>query len=118
MNTLKRLFLLVAITVASSSFAQTSTEAIDYGSATVSSAYCIELDDSQPIQEYYVASASSLGWSSVENAAKMCGFHRNNLITLQEDYANGNIIIRIHTDRTYEPRDIIWWNNYLQGICE
>lgn len=106
------------LSITSFSFSQTSEKPIEYASATISASYCVVLDNTSEIKEFYAADASALGWTSEADAIKKCGFYTNNLVTYQADYANGKILVHIHTDRTYEPENIIWWNEYLQSICK
>jgi hypothetical protein len=114
MNSLKKIFLLVMLSAASFSFSQST----DAGSATIGENFCLVLDADSEIQEHYVANATGLNWTSAEAAVKMCGFHTNNLVTYTADYENNQLMIHIHTDRTYESRDIAWWNQYLLSICK
>jgi len=114
MNSLKKIFLLVALSLASFSFSQST----DAGSATIDANYCLVLDAASEIQEHYSADATGLNWTSAAHAVKKCGFHTNNLVTYTADYENNRILIHIHTDRTYESRDVIWWNQYLLSICK
>ena len=117
MNILKKIFLLVALSATSFSFAQESSETTNFAAATVDENYCIILDATSDIQDFYVADASALAWVSAAEALKKCGFHSNNLISFKADFENDQILIHLHTDRTYEDRDIVWWNDYLQSIC-
>lgn len=115
MNNLKRIFLLVALSFASFSFSQSSE---DYGKATISANYCLVLDNSSAVQEFYAADASNLGWTSALKAKDWCGFHSNNLVSYTADFEHNRLLIHIHTDRTYQKEDIEWWNNYLLSICQ
>lgn len=115
MNYLKKIVLLAVISIASIGFSQ---EAGKPGSATVTSNFCVVLDNANPIQEFYAVNATSLGWTSELAASKSCGFHSNNLVTYSADYANNKLLIQIHIDRTKEINDITWWNEYLNSICK
>ncbi|NOQ74695.1 MAG: hypothetical protein GQ574_21965 [Crocinitomix sp.] len=114
MNSLKKIFLLVTLSVATFSFSQST----DAGTATIDGNYCLVLDNDSEIQEQYSADATGLNWTSAAHAVKKCGFHTNNLVTYKADYENNRILIQIHTDRTYDSKDVIWWNQYLQSICK
>lgn len=116
MNNLKRILFLFAITMASMSFGQAAEEGTA-GEATITSSFCVELDASVEVTTVYRADASALGWASEAAAKKACGFHSNNLVTYDQDYANNEIIIYIHTDRTSAPQDVAWWNEYLESLC-
>ncbi len=118
MNTLKKYFLLVAISAASFSFAQESSETADNGSATLDANYCLALDATTEVQMNYAADASDLGWTSAAHAKKMCGFYSNNLVTYKSDYENNQMLVIIHTDRTRGEKDVIWWNDYLLSLCK
>lgn len=100
------------------SYAQSSETAIEYGRATIDANYCLVLDNTTKIGEFYAADASDLNWTSEADATKKCGFHTNNLVTYTQDFANGRILIQIHNDRTPVAHDILWWNEYLQSICK
>lgn len=77
--------------------------------------YTVSIDTDQPLQEYYLIDISTFGWTSEADAKKRCGYISNNLITYSvEDYSAGLIRLTIHADRTYEPKDVNWWNDYLQ----
>ena len=117
MNNLKRILFLFAITMASFSFGQTADEG-PAGEATISSSFCVVLDADVAVTTLYRADASALGWASEAEAKKACGFHSNNLVTYEQDFANNEIIIHIHTDRTSAPHDIAWWNEYLDSLCK
>jgi hypothetical protein len=115
---LKKLVLICTLLFSTMAFSQDIEEAITYGSAVIEGESCITLDVDSPLQEFYVADASALGFTTQAEMRKYCGGHQNNLVSLQEDFANNQILIRIHTDRTYDPKDLTWWNEYLQSICK
>ncbi len=111
----------MAISFASFSFSQDSENQIDVknrAAAIIDANYCLALDDATPLQEYYIADASSLGWTSAAHAKKMCGFHSNNLVWYTPDFENGKMYVHIYVDRTFEPKDFAWWNDYLLSICK
>ncbi|WP_027418851.1 hypothetical protein [Crocinitomix catalasitica] len=110
--------LLFVLFVQATTFAQEGDSEIVYGSATSTENCCITLDASSPIQEYYKADLSVFGFENEAAAEKLMGFKSNNLVSLKADYANNVMLIRIHTDRTSTPNDIVWWNDYLKSICK
>lgn len=116
MNNLKKIFLVLTLGVASFSFSQSSD--VEYASATINESYCIELDSSIDLKEFYSADASVFGWTSAVDARKHCGYHSNNLVTLTPDFDNGLVLIQIHADRAAAAYDVTWWNEYLQSICK
>jgi len=107
----------MALSVASFSFSQDPITADKFSPATISGNYCLVLDNASALVEFYSADASGLNWTSAAEAKKLCGFHSNNLVTFDADYANKKILVHIHLDRTTEPKDLVWWNQYLQSIC-
>lgn len=115
MNYLKKIVLIVAISIASVGFSQDDSKP---GSATVTKNFCLVLDSTKPVQEHYAVKATALGWTSELDAQKGCGFYSNNLVSYSEDYKNNMLLIHIHTDRTNGEKDIIWWNEYLNSICK
>ncbi len=106
----------MALSTAFFSFSQDPIKADRYSAATISANFGLVLDVSTELVEYYKADAAGLNWTSEIEAKKQCGFHSNNLVTFYPDYANKKILIQIHLDRTNEPKDIIWWNAYLQSL--
>ena len=118
MSSLKKIFLLAAFSFTYLSFGQDADKMVNRGNAVISSNYCLVIDNTIPLQEYYVADASSLGWTSQAHAKKMCGHHSNNLVGYTPDYENNKMLIHIYVERTYEPRDFAWWKNYLMSICD
>jgi len=117
MNNLKRFFLLVAISIASFSFSQTS-DSDKTGSATIDGNYCLVLDNANELQEHYTADATELNWTSAIEAAKYCGYKSNNLVSYTADFDNNKILIQIHVDRTQKKESLLWWNEYLKSICK
>lgn len=107
----------MALFVTSFSFSQDPFTATNFSPATISGNYCVVLNNGSELVEFYMADASGLNWTSGAEAKKQCGYHSNNLVTFQADYANKKILVRIHMDRTKEPKDLDWWNKYLQSIC-
>ncbi|WP_027421128.1 hypothetical protein [Crocinitomix catalasitica] len=117
MKKLKGIFIAAILLFSSASFSQETADPISYGTATISADFCVVLDAENPIQEYYKASLADLGFESEAEAVKQCGYKHNNLYTLEVDYANNEVLIKIHTDRTSAPQDVAWWNTYFVDLC-
>ena len=118
MKNFKHFILTLTFGMGVTAFSQSAEEPTDYGSATVSTDYCMTLDADEAIQAYYRADATALNWASLQEAHKMCGYYSNNLVTLSPDFENGEMIIQIHIDRTRDPKDVSWWNQYLVDKCK
>jgi hypothetical protein len=116
MNNLKKLLLLVAISVTSIAFSQDGGPS-KRSVATVTGNFCVVLDNAKPVQEYYVADATNLNWTSAEQATKLCGFHSNNLVSYVADFASKKLYIHVYLDRTNGAKDLEWWNAYLLSLC-
>ena len=116
MKQLKMTTLLLAFILAPMSmFAQ--DEEIEYGTATVSSEYCVNLDTEAAISEYYVIDISHLAIATELDAVNNFGFISNNLLTYSVDYAAEKAYLHVHLDRTSSPKDIVWWNEYIISLC-
>lgn len=98
------------------SFSQTD-DGLDYGNATISDHYCVTLDPAQPIQEFYEIDIAHLGLASEKLANDKFGFIENNLLSYTVDFVESKAYLQVHLDRTSEPKDIVWWNEYLTSIC-
>ena len=97
-----------------SSFAQ---DEIEYGTATVSEEYCVSLDTDSAISEYYSIDISHLNLLTELEAVNNFGFISNNLLTYSVDYAAETAYLHVHLDRTSSPKDIVWWNDYVNSLC-
>ena len=117
MKTIKGIFIAAILLFSTVSFAQETTEPISYGTATTDANCCLVLDASSDLKEFYTADMSVFDFEDAAAAEKMMGYKSNNLVSLKSDFANNKMIIRIHNDRLPEPKDIIWWNEYLESIC-
>lgn len=116
MNNLKKIFMMMALSLASISFSQEPIKADSFGAATISTNYVLVLDVTADLMEFYSADATALNWPSADEALKLCGYYSNNLVSFYPDYANKKLLVHIHLDLTKEPKDIIWWNQYLHSI--
>ncbi|NOQ75350.1 MAG: hypothetical protein GQ574_25290 [Crocinitomix sp.] len=116
MNYLTMTTLLLALIFAPMSiFAQ--DEGIDYGTATVTEEYCVSLNTEVPISEYYSIDISHLDITTELEAVNNFGFISNNLLTYSVDFAAEKAYLHVHLDRTSAPKDIIWWNEYVNSLC-
>ncbi|MFT5822167.1 MAG: hypothetical protein ACI8ZM_003423 [Crocinitomix sp.] len=111
MTTLLLAFLLAPMSI----FAQ--DEEIEYGTATVSEAYCVSLNTETPISEYYSIDISHLDVATELEAVNNFGFISNNLLTYTVDFAAEKAYLHVHLDRTSSPKDILWWNDYIISLC-
>ena len=97
------------------SFGQSVPEA--HATATISDSYCVTIDATQPLQDYYEINIAHLGFADAEAAETKFGFIQNNLVTYYVDFANSKVIMELHLDRTYDPKDAAWWSEYLTSLC-
>lgn len=118
MTYLKRILLLIAISLSLFGFSQENQSNVIRNIATVSGNFCVNLDNSTPIQEYYVADARDLNWENAQQATKLCGFYSNNLVMYEADFANKKLYIHLYLERTNGPKDLLWWNAYLNSLCQ
>ncbi|MCC7454689.1 MAG: hypothetical protein IT222_11015 [Crocinitomix sp.] len=118
MTDLKRILLLITIFLSAYGFSQDDQSEVNRNIATVSGNFCVILDNSKPVQAYYVADASDLNWQNTEQATKLCGFYSNNLVMYEADFANKKLYIHLYLERTNGSKDISWWNAYLNSLCQ
>lgn len=90
---------------------------IDYGTATVTEEYCVSLDTELPIAEYYTIDISHLHLITELEAVNKFGFISNNLLTYKVNFADETVYLHVHLDRTTTPKDIHWWNEYVESLC-
>ena len=88
-----------------------------YSAATITEDYCVTLDPTEEISEFYEIDIHDFGFETEIEATKKFGFISNNLLTYSVDFENEKAYLQVHLDRTPEPRDIIWWNEYLNSLC-
>lgn len=97
------------------SFGQSVPEA--HATATISDSYCVSIDATQPLQDYYEIDIAHLGFVDAESAQAKFGFIQNNLMTYYVDFTNLKVIMELHLDRTNDPKNVAWWSEYLTSLC-
>ena len=105
------------VLLTSSSFGQTDWPT-SYGQGTINANYCVTIDTTQPLQEFYRLDIAHLNFATEIDAQKAFGYISNNRLTYRVDYANQVAYLKIHADRTQTPQDVIWWNNYIDSLCK
>jgi len=113
MNNLKRLLVITILFFGSISFGQDNE-----GVGKVNGSFCLTLQGENDVKDIYIVDATSLNWASEKEADKACGYHSNNLVSYRANFEENKLIVRIHTDRTGEKKDLNWWNEYLASICQ
>ncbi|MCG8574990.1 MAG: hypothetical protein MI810_08920 [Flavobacteriales bacterium] len=88
-----------------------------YPVANCTESFCVSLDATQPIQTYYKIDIAPFEFENYEAAQAKFGYITNNLLTYTVDFENQRVILQVHNERTPEPKDIVWWNNYLDSLC-
>lgn len=90
----------------------------DLPTATVTEDLCVTIDDTgSPISDLYEIDFSHLHLLSEKEANDKFGFISNNLLTYTVDFSTETAYLNIHIDRTPEPKDVIWWNDYINSLC-
>lgn len=118
MRYLTNLFLFVGIVCSPLvNYAQDAEGEITYGNATITDEYCVSLDAGAAISEYYIIDISHLHIPSAKEANDNFGYICNNLLTYTVDFDANTAYLQIHLDRTSEPKDIVWWNDYINSLC-
>ncbi len=90
---------------------------ITYGDAEITSEFCVTIDTEKPVNQNYIIDISHLDLESEKIANDKFGYICNNLLTYSVDYDSGNAYLEVHLDRTTDPKDVIWWNDYIQSLC-
>lgn len=116
-NCLKSTIVAAALFIGASIYGQFSVPTT-YGSASITADYCVSIDTTQPLQEYYQMDISHLNFATETDAKKVFGFISNNRLTYMVDFNNHVAYLRVHADRTPQPEDVIWWNNYIDSLCK
>jgi hypothetical protein len=118
-NILKTTVLAVAtfLVVENASSQQSPQWPTSYETATITTDYCVTLDATKAISEFYKIDITALNFATESDAKKVFGAISNNLLSYQVDFANGAAYLHVHLNRTKNPEDITWWNNYIQGLC-
>ncbi len=85
--------------------------------ATITDEYCVTIDASSPITDFYEIDIAHLGLASEQAALDKMGYISNNLLTYTVDFEAEKAFLQVHLDRTTEPKDIIWWSEYINSLC-
>lgn len=85
--------------------------------ASITTDYCVTVDNTQPLQQFYSIDIAHLGLESEYAAKKKFGHIQNNLISYHVDFENTKVILELHIDRAPEGTDVSWWNEYLSSLC-
>ena len=117
MKKIQKIALIVGTVLVFSSNANGQINPESTGTATISSGYCVSLDDSKPIQNFYEIDITSLHLGSEQLAKARFGHIENNLITYHVDFDNSKVILEVHLERVEGDKDITWWNEYLTSLC-
>lgn len=88
-----------------------------YEIGTITADHCVSIDTSKPLVEFYQLDITALNFSNETEAKKLFGYISNNRLTYIVDFPNHVAYLRVHADRTQFPQDVIWWNDYIQGLC-
>lgn len=88
-----------------------------YATATITTEYCVSLDSEATISEFYEIDISHLHLPSEIEANNKFGYINNNLLTYTVDFEASKAYLHVHLDRTPEPKDIVWWNSYIESLC-
>ncbi len=116
MKNLKKLTFLFVFLGSTVSFSQ-DWSSIDFETATVDANYCVQLDATKPVGEYYEMDISFLGFTDEIEASKQFNTRANNFISFHVEMSEQKAYAHIHVDRTPAPMDIVWWNDYLASLC-
>lgn len=96
----------------------TSEWPTQFGIAKIDANYCVKLDVTKPLESFYKIDISHLNFATETDAQKVFGSISNNYLSYKVDFANQSAYLKIHSERTKEPKDIIWWNDYIQSLCK
>lgn len=88
------------------------------GEAKIDANYCVKIDATKPLEAYYKMEISHLNFATAIDAQKVFGSISNNYLSYKVDFDNQVAYLQIHAERTKEPKDVIWWNDYLQSLCK
>ncbi len=117
---MKKFLLLVGIILLTTAgLAQTDVPAYDtQGSAEIDLNKCVTLDNSTEVQNYYLIDISHLGLTTENDAWDYFNYISDNLLTYHVFYSEMKVTLQLHLERTGEPKDINWWNAYLETKCD
>lgn len=105
------------VLLSTTSFGQTQWPD-NYGQGTINTDYCVTIDTTKPLEEFYRIDISHLNFASEADAQKVFGAISNNRLTYKVDFTNQVAYLKVHADRTQHPQDVIWWNNYIDSLCK
>ena len=88
-----------------------------YEIGSITSDHCVSIDTSKPLAEFYQIDIAALNFATETDAKKLFGYISNNRLTYIVDFPNHVAYLKVHADRTQFPQDVIWWNDYIQGLC-
>ena len=100
-----------------STFSQDWMSEVEWKTATVDLNYCVQLDPASEVGEYYEMDITAFGFTDETEAKKQFMTRANNYISYYVDLSEQKAFARVHLDRTPEPQDIVWWNDYLLSLC-
>jgi hypothetical protein len=116
MKNLKKLSFLFIFLGSTVSFSQ-DWSSIEFESATVDANYCLQLDATKPVAEFYEMDIAFFGFTDAVEAKKQFNTRANNFVSYHVDLAEQKAYCHLHLDRTPAPMDIVWWNEYLASLC-
>lgn len=117
LKSLRRILIMTGLILVSSLTKAQSDWPENFGSATIDANHCVTIDTTSPLQDYYKMDISHLGFATEVDAQKVFGYISNNRLTYRVDFDNQVAYLLIHADRTPEPKDVIWWNDYIHSLC-
>ncbi|MCH2233720.1 MAG: hypothetical protein MK078_05650 [Crocinitomicaceae bacterium] len=117
---MKKLLLFVGIfLLTTAGIAQTDVPTFDeQGSAEIDLNKCVTLDNKTEVQNYYVINISHLGLTNENDTWDYFNYISDNLLTYHVFYSEMKVTLQLHLERTDEPKDINWWNAYLETKCD
>lgn len=101
-----------------SSFNRSNDWPTQFGKAEIDANYCVKIDTEKPLEIFYRLDISHLAFSNETEAQKVFGAISNNLLSYKVDFLNQFAYLKIHSERTKEPKDVVWWNAYIQSLCK
>jgi hypothetical protein len=100
-----------------SAFSQEWMAGIEWQTATVDANYCVQLDPTEAVGEWYEMDITAFGFTDEVEAKKQFMTRANNYISYYVNLSEQRAYAHVHLDRTPSPEDIVWWNNYLLSLC-
>lgn len=118
-NIFRAAFISVFALAFNSAIAQTPAEwPTSYEIGSITPGYCVSIDITKPVVEFYKIDISTLNFATEQEAQKVFGAISNNLLSYRVDFNNQAAYLQVHTDRTQTPQDVNWWNNYIAETCK